>query len=126
MKKQLLTLGILGMLLSFGQNVSAQDYIEKKITNPDGQVNLVVFKANSGLNAASANNLFKDVLKLTSNEELKLIKTEKDFTGKFTDEKYQLFYKNIKVEGGVYNLHYKNGNLVSMNGEIYQDNDIPT
>lgn len=126
MKKQLLTLGILGLLTGFTQNISAQQFIEKQITNPNGNVSFVVFKANSGLNSASASSLFKDVLKLNSNQDLRLIKKETDFTGKFSDEKYQLFFKNIKVEGAVYNLHYRNGSLMSMNGEIYGGDALPT
>lgn len=120
MKKQLLMLGVLGLLLGFTDSLSAQEFVSKKVTNSNGGISLVVFKANSGLNSSSTNTLFKEVLKLSKDEQLKLIKTEKDFTGKFVDEKYQFYFKDIKVEGGIYHLHYQNGNLLSMNGEIFQ------
>ena len=121
MKKKLLTLGIVGLLAGFSGTVSAQDSVEKKITDDNGNISLVVFKKTSNYNASSANQLFKDLLKLSSNDELKLVKSEMDFSGKFLDEKYQLLHKGIKVEGGVYNLHYQNQSLRSMNGEIFQD-----
>ena len=120
MKKILLTASMLGLMISFNA-VSAQDFVEKKISNENGGISLVVFKENSGLTSASTKTLFQDILKLRPTEELRLIKSEKDFTGKFTDDRYQLYQNNIKVEGGVYILHYQNGKLISMNGEIFQD-----
>lgn len=119
MKKQLLTVGILGILFSFSTSLGAQDFVESKIVNENGGISLIVFKENSGLNASSVKSLFQNVLKLRANQELKLIKSELDFTGKFTDEKYQLYLNNIKVEGGIYHLHYSNGALKSMNGELF-------
>ncbi|MBF8455887.1 M4 family metallopeptidase [Kaistella sp. G5-32] len=121
MKKQLLTLGILGMLLSFTDSISAQDLVKQRITNANGGVSLVVFNDNSNLNESSVKTIFQDILKLRPTEELRLLKSEKDFTGKFTDAKYQLYQNNIKVEGGIYFMHYQNGKLISMNGEIFQD-----
>ena len=76
--------------------VSAQDFVEKKISNENGGISLVVFKENSGLTSASTKTLFQDILKLRPTEELRLIKSEKDFTGKFTDDRYQLYQNNIK------------------------------
>lgn len=126
MKKQLFTFGILGMVLGFAGSISAQEFVEKKITSENGGVSLVVFKANSGMNAGSAQNLFRDILKLNSDQRLTLFKTATDFTGKFVDEKYQLYLKNIKVDGGIYNLHYENGNLSSMNGQVFYDETTPS
>ncbi|WP_027378130.1 M4 family metallopeptidase [Kaistella palustris] len=120
MKRQLLTLGILGMVLGLNGTLAAQD-VQNKVYNENGSVSLVEFKDGSTRNAASVSNLFKEILKLTAGQELRLVKTENDFSGKFVDEKYQLYFRNIKVEGGVYNVHYKNGNLISMNGAVFQD-----
>ena len=120
MKKILLTTSLLGLTL-FSNIVSGQDLVDKKINNENGGISLVVFKENAGLTSASVKTLFKDILNLQPTEELRLLKSEKDFTGKFTDDRYQLYQNNIKVEGGVYILHYQNGKLISMNGELFQD-----
>lgn len=120
MKKILLSTGFLGFALCFNA-VGAQNFVQKKISNENGGISLVIFKENSGLTSASTKTLFTDVLKLQPTEELRLLKSEKDFTGKFTDDRYQLYQNNIKVEGGVYILHYQNGKLISMNGELFQD-----
>ncbi|WP_304344412.1 M4 family metallopeptidase [Chryseobacterium koreense] len=126
MKKQLFTLGIVGFLMGFNTQLSAQQFVEKQINNEDGTPSLVIFKANAGLTTSYTKTLLNEILNLKPSQELKLIKSEKDFTGKFTDEKYQLYFKNIKVEGGIYNVHYKNGNLISMNGEIYHSDAAPS
>jgi len=126
MKKQLLALSLVGILAGFAETASAQEFIQKKITDNNGNVNLVVFKENSNIEAASVSTLFKDLLKLSANDELRLVKSEKDFTAKFVDEKYQLYHQGIKVEGGVYHLHYQNGILKSMNGEVFLDNSVNT
>lgn len=121
MKKQLLALGILGIMLSFTNSLSAQQYVKQKITNDNGGISLIVFNENSSLNDRSVDHLFKEFLNLKPTEELRLVKSEKDLSGKFTDVKYQLYQNNIKVEGGVYFMHYQKGKLISMNGEIFQD-----
>lgn len=120
MKKQLFCIGILGLFSGIPNLMYAQQYVEKKITQNNGNVSLVTFKANSSITSSSAKEIFKDVLKLTPGFELKLARSSQDFTGKFNEEKYQLYYKGIKVEGGNYNLHYKQGKLSSMNGEVFQ------
>jgi len=119
MKKELLRIGILCSIFGFTLSANAQEYIDKKITEKNGNVSLVTFKSGSNLKSTAKAGLFKEILKLPADAELKLTKSEKNATGNFLDEKYQLYYNNVKVEFGTYNLHYKNGELTSMNGEIF-------
>ncbi len=121
MKKQLFCIGILGLLSGISNSVFAQQYVEKKIQRDNGSISLVTFKENSGVASLPAKQIFNEVLHLAPDFEFKISKSSLDFSGKFTDEKYQLYYKGIPVEGGVYNLHYKQGKLVSMNGEIFDN-----
>jgi len=125
MKKDLLTLGIIG-LLGITSQLRGQEYIDKKVTEKNGNVSLVTFKSDTNLQSSTKSELFKNVLKLSPNSELRLSTSEKDATGNFLDEKYQLYTNNIKVEFGIYNLHYKNGNLTSMNGEIFRTDNVKT
>ena len=124
MKKQLLCLGMLGLFLASTNHFSAQNYIDKKVNGDYGNLSLVTFKNNSSLTSASANTLFADILKLQPNVELRL--SEKLADGKFSDEKYKMFYQNIPVEFGGYNLHYKEGKLTSMNGELFPTENTET
>lgn len=124
MKKQLLCIGILGLLLGTTTDLVAQSYINKKIKDDNGNLSLITFNQNSNLTSSSANSLFADVLKLAPNVELRLKQNLAD--GKFSDEKYQMYFNNIPVEFGGYNLHYKEGKLTSMNGEVFSTENART
>lgn len=66
--------------------------------------------------------LKQEVLKISSNHELKIERIEKDQLG-YTHYRYSQKYNGLKVEHGVYYVHIKNGYVVSANGEYY--NNIP-
>lgn len=118
MRKNLFLLGLIGFT-SIGNSLSAQEYINKKVTDNRGSVNFVTFKENSSLSSLSIPNLFKEVLNLSPNTELRKSKVVDANVKNLSTEKYQMYYHNIKVEFGTYNLHYKNGKLTSMNGEVF-------
>ncbi|MBO6201837.1 MAG: hypothetical protein J6N74_09495 [Chryseobacterium sp.] len=124
MKKQLLCIGILGLLLGTTNDLVAQSYINKKIKDDNGNLSLITFNQNTNLTSSSANSLFTDVLKLAPKVELRLKQNLAD--GKFSDEKYQMYFNNIPVEFGGYNLHYKEGKLTSMNGEVFSTENART
>lgn len=124
MKKQLLCIGILGLLLGSTSDFCAQNYIDKKIKDDQGNINMVTFNQNSNLSSSSANSILAEVLKLSPNVELRLSQNLAD--GKFSDEKYKMFFNGIPVEFGGYNLHYKDGKLTSMNGEIFPTENAKT
>ena len=124
MNRKILRIGIFCAVVGFTFSAKAQDYIEKKVTDKNGKVSLVTFKSDSNLESLSKVDLFKKILNISAETELRLTKSENDFTGNFLDEKYQQFYKGIPVEFGVYNLHYKKGSLSSMNGELFSTNNF--
>lgn len=63
--------------------------------------------------------LIKESLKLSSDDDLVLVKSEADQLG-FTHNVYQQYFNGIKVEFGKYIAHAKNGNIQSMNGNIFE------
>lgn len=125
MKKQLLSIGFL-TLIGISTNLSAQNGINKKILHDNGTPSLITFSQGNGLASKGSENLFTQYLDISSHVQMKLASTEVDKTGKFKDERYQMYFDNIPVEFGVYNLHFKNGELMSMNGEIFNTNDANT
>ena len=124
MKKELLRIGILCSVFGFTLSTNAQEYIDKKITDKNGNINLVTFKKNYNLSSGSSSNLFSTILNLTPGTEMKLQQTQT--SDAFLDENYQMYFNNLKVEFGRYNLHYKNGNLISMNGDVFSTKDAVT
>lgn len=123
--KNKLTFAIFIPLLVSGISINAQRFIEQKITNDDGRSIFVTFnKGTDAKNLALSDQgkFFSEILNLPAGS--KLVKTESaKLFSDFSDEKYQLYHDGIKVEFANYVLHYIKGNLVSMNGEVYDTND---
>jgi len=61
-------------------------------------------KEESNVNRNSSDEVFKKNLEMQGDDELRLIKSEKDKLD-FTHDKYQQYYKKVKVEGAVYSVH---------------------
>lgn len=60
---------------------------------------------------------FKKNLEMKADDELILIRSEKDQLD-FTHDKYQQYYKKVKVEGAVYSVHSRNDVIESYSGEF--------
>lgn len=120
MKKQLFSLGLITMLLGTGTVAYSQEYIQSKITKDNGSLSLVTFKDTSKISGTRINEIFQDVLKLSPNNEMRFHSAESDAKNKFRDEKFQQFYKGIVVEFSGYYVHYKEGKITSMNGEVFK------
>ncbi len=123
MRKQLF-IGVLGFFATGITLVSAQEYVDKKITDENGSVSLVTFNEKVNRNGLMPNNIFKEVLGLSDKTEMRVANSNKDITGVFLNEKYQMYYEGIMIDGAVYNLHYKNGQLTSMSGETYKTDHL--
>jgi Zn-dependent metalloprotease len=54
---------------------------------------------------------------LTNDDDLKKVNTKNDKLG-FTHEKYQQFYKGVKIENAEYNIHLKDDRIESINGNF--------
>lgn len=73
-------------------------------------------KEESVTNRSNADAAFKKNLEMKADDELRLIKSEKDQLD-FTHDKYQQYYKKVKVEGAVYSVHSRNNIIESYSGE---------
>ncbi|WP_456460388.1 M4 family metallopeptidase [Reichenbachiella sp.] len=63
----------------------------------------------------SKTELLRNQLRMSSSEEMKALKTEDDQLG-YRHEKFEHFYKGIRVEGSTYTIHSKNGVATHMTG----------
>lgn len=59
--------------------------------------------------------LLRSELQMNASEEMRTLKTEDDRLG-YRHEKFEHFYKGIKVEGSTYTIHTKNGVATHMTG----------
>lgn len=74
---------------------------------------------------ASAEIFFKDMLGTKSTDEFRKIE-RKQKQKEFVHEHFEQYYKGIKVEGGGYNFHYKNGKMYFAHGHYINTGDINT
>ena len=65
----------------------------------------------------NARGVFQQKFEMQTEDDLRGDKSEKDQIG-FTHDKYQQYYKNVKVEGAVYTVHSKNNVIESYSGEF--------
>jgi bacillolysin len=72
-----------------------------------------------------AQQLLKEQLKMNEQEEMRSLKTEEDNLG-FSHQKFQHYYKGLKVEGSTYTIHSKNGAASHMTGNYREVDNIQT
>ncbi|WP_457617970.1 GEVED domain-containing protein [Lutibacter sp.] len=112
-KKKLLLIFI-SFLLFIGQ-INAQ----KKELTPIAKPSQLRTKLGKVYRANQKDLLFKEHLNKRSEDKIIFVKRESDRLG-FTHEKYQQYYKNIKVDFATPIIHIKNGEIKSLSGEFYQ------
>ena len=100
---------------SYGQGKSQ---IKKKHLAENGTPRMVEFHtAADPLPLNKAKEVLKNQLELEEEEEMRLTEQGQDPFG-FQHQKYQQYYKGIKVEFGIYRVHAKNGAIESVNGDF--------
>ena len=73
-------------------------------------------KETSKISRDKADQEFKKNLEMDIDDELRTEKSEQDQIG-YTHDKFQQYYKKVKVEGAVYSAHSKNNMIESYSGE---------
>ncbi len=116
--KKLTSLVWVGLALLWANNTQAQ--IQKLVREDNGKVKQVVFDETQ---SKTSSQLIYEFLEPSSDEEFVLLKSTEDVLG-FTHEKYQQYYKGVKVEYGTYTIHRQAGNAKSMNGEYTMIDDF--
>ena len=111
----LLLLG--GLSISTAQAQQKLPILAKKTTNGDVPA-LVQFSGTQTSYALSeAGKALREQLQLSADEQLLPAKTTSDALG-YIHEKYQEFYKGIKVEHGDYTVHARQGQIESLSGHL--------
>jgi len=87
------------------------------------QQKFIKFDKSERKSLQNAKQVIKQHLGLTLNDDLIKIKSKTDEIG-FTHEKFQQYFKGLKVEFGSFNVHAKNGKIVSMNGELFDASSL--
>jgi len=85
--------------------------------NLKGKISFASFKANGSMQMKQGGKFLKEALKMNNNDSLRLTKESTDNLG-ITHQRYQQYYKGIRIEGGEYLLHGRNDSIKTMNGNF--------
>ncbi len=97
--------------------------VEKRIDDRNGMPAFLKFKNEQNYRLSQVNDIFEIHLNLKQNESFVLQKDELDRIG-IQHQKFQQYYKGIKVEYGTYTLHAKNGRVAMMTGEFKKIDEL--
>lgn len=85
--------------------------------NSDNQVNFIKLKEDYIINESAVEGFLNSVVLNNSDLKAVKIKSEPDNMG-FLHSKYQLHYKNAVVNNAIIAVHSKNGQVISINGDL--------
>jgi bacillolysin len=97
---------------------SAQDTgrIQKKEVGPDGQPTLIQFKAANRPSGVEGASLLREQLSLGTDEQMRPARLETDQLG-FSHQKFNQYYKGVKIEHATYTVHARGGAVESLSGD---------
>ena len=113
-KYSTLGLALLGSLAAQAQDASRVAVPQRQL-GADGQPEFVQFPA--AARPMDARLALAATLALTPNDEMRVARAEADELG-FTHEKFQQFFKGVKVEHATYTAHNRNGQVESVSGDF--------
>jgi bacillolysin len=118
-----LTLGIAALphLASAQEGVRLQ----KKELAADGQPSLIEFKAAGRPSAADGAFVLREQLGLGQDEQMRPARLETDQLG-FTHQKFEQYYKGVKIEHATYTVHARGGAVESLSGDYEKVDKLST
>ncbi|TGE15274.1 M4 family metallopeptidase [Hymenobacter elongatus] len=120
MKRNYSTVALLLVGSLVGTAAQAQDVarVQQKVLAENGTPELIAFRADApAYTLNDARKAFAEQLQLSNNDQMLQAKTEVDQLG-FAHERYQQYYKGIRVEHASYVLHARQGVVQSMSGSF--------
>lgn len=122
MRKFTLFLAICLSFTAFTFTQSKKDKTQKPYNSAifkaqEGNANWLKIQPHIQVTADQIVTFYKKELGLTSDDELRFVRAETDEYG-YTHLRFQQFYKNVKVEGGEFIIHEKEGFVQTLNGQL--------
>jgi bacillolysin len=112
-------------LSSFAQSSPLESQAEKVLA-ADGSPTLVTFRGRGKrYGFGEAAKAMREQLPLSQEDQMVRTKVETDALG-FTHEKYQQYYRGVKVEHATYSVHAKEGVIESLSGNVRHGNQLNT
>ncbi|MES2733214.1 MAG: M4 family metallopeptidase, partial [Bacteroidota bacterium] len=104
--------------------MQAQTPAGKRANLPAGAPSLIRFNTTKQVQASKpSTQLLEENLGMGAHDQLRKTTASTDRSG-YSHQKYQQYYKGLKVEHGVYSVHTKNAAVQSISGEFYSIPDL--
>ncbi|NOQ25922.1 MAG: T9SS type A sorting domain-containing protein [Bacteroidales bacterium] len=111
------------LFVFIGATTFAQEFGKQNVDR-NGNPTFVKFDAKAqSVSKSETKAVLSNLLNMTNNDKYKTMKSEKDQIG-YTHEKFQQYFKGIKVINGIYIVHSRNEVIESVNGDYKLINDI--
>jgi len=118
--KKMLYLSLAALLctarITHSQIIPLPERVKERVMKGNSPM-LVAFTDNPSYKLSDSRLVLAEQLKLTSNDQMKLLKTESDGIG-FVHQKYAQFYNGVKVEYASYTVHSKKDIIESISGQF--------
>ncbi len=118
-------LPLLVLLVSFQAYSQVKPVIRERVISKDGKPTLIKLAKSRTVPLYEAGEILKEQLALPAANELKMVTTTTDDLG-MVHQKFQQYYKGIKVEYATYSAHGHGNNLQLMNGEVRDVENLNT
>lgn len=107
-------------------SASYAQQVKKQMVDRNGYPTFVKYDTKvKSFSKSESKDVLTSIFNLTKSDEYKTLRSEKDKIG-YTHERFQQYYKGIKVEKGVYIVHSREGVIESLSGEHKLIEDINT
>jgi Zn-dependent metalloprotease len=103
-------------VLPFLAQAQAADRIQKKELGQDGQPTLIQFREGARPSSGDGAFVLREQLSLGSDEQMRAARLETDQLG-FSHQKFDQYYKGVKVEHATYTVHARRGAVESLSGD---------
>ncbi|MBJ6145167.1 M4 family metallopeptidase [Hymenobacter sp. BT559] len=103
-------------VLPFLAQAQAADRIQKKELGQDGQPTLIQFREGARPSSGDGAFVLREQLGLGSDEQMRAARLETDQLG-FSHQKFDQYYKGVKVEHATYTVHARRGAVESLSGD---------
>jgi len=104
-------------------NLEVSGLVKTVMNKTNNSIQWAYFAENSNYSKTDIPNLCNKLFSSRQEDSWSIIRVDSDDLG-FTHERYQQYYKDIEIEGGVYIFHLKNDVLSSANGDFMPNLNI--
>jgi Zn-dependent metalloprotease len=116
---------IMSGLLAFSAQAQDASRVAARVLSPDGTPELISFRPEKAYALTQAPQMLREQLGLSPEDQLRATTADTDQLG-FQHQKFQQFYKGVKVEHATYSVHARQGKVETISGHVEKLSGLST